>query len=217
MALARPGLRSERGLLFWKLCGAGSGHGFAFRPDGRVWAILASWASEAAARSGIEGATWRGWRERAAESWTTLLSPLSVRGAWAGVNPFLPDPGATGSGPFAVLTRATLRPRHLPHFWRAVPEVNDRIGMDPEVLFKIGIGEVPLLHQVTFSIWPDLGAMTRFARAEDGPHARAIRAARQGGWFSEELYARFQVMDSLGSWNGGNPLPAPPASERIRS
>ena len=51
------------------------------------------------------------------------------------------------------------------------------------MLFKIGIGEVPLLQQVTFSIWPDTASMAAFARA-DGPHARAIRAVREGGWFS---------------------------------
>jgi spheroidene monooxygenase len=34
--------------------------------------------------------------------------------------------------------------------------------------------------------------MAEFARA-DGPHARAIKAVRDGGWFREELYARFRV------------------------
>ena len=79
------------------------------------------------------------------------------------------------------------------------------IGTDPNVLFKIGIGEVPLLHQVTFSIWPDADSMARFAR-RDGPHARAIAAVRSEGWFREELYARFRVLGTAGRWEGGNPL-----------
>jgi spheroidene monooxygenase len=77
--------------------------------------------------------------------------------------------------------------------------------MDGHVAFKIGIGEVPLLHQVTFSIWPDTASMAAFARA-DGPHAQAIRAVREGQWFSEELYARFRILGDLGSWGGGSPL-----------
>ena len=47
--------------------------------------------------------------------------------------------------------------------------------------------------------------MAAFAR-RDGPHARAIRAVREGGWFSEELYARFQVVGDVGAWGGSSPL-----------
>ena len=53
--------------------------------------------------------------------------------------------------------------------------------------------------------------MHDFARA-DGPHARAIRAVREHGWFREELYARFTVLGHEGLWNGKAPLQG---SERI--
>jgi spheroidene monooxygenase len=86
-----------------------------------------------------------------------------------------------------------------------VPGISDVIGTDPNVAFKIGIGEVPLLHQVTFSIWPDTASMAAFARG-DGPHGRAIRAVREGNWFAEELYARFQLLGSEGTWQGRDPL-----------
>ncbi|MEM1065905.1 MAG: spheroidene monooxygenase, partial [Pseudomonadota bacterium] len=88
---------------------------------------------------------------------------------------------------------------------RRVPDISDVIGDDPNVAFKIGIGEVPLLHQVTFSIWPDTQSMARFAR-HDGPHARAIQAVRSDDWFREELYARFQVVGDRGTWEGKRPL-----------
>jgi spheroidene monooxygenase len=78
------------------------------------------------------------------------------------------------------------------------------IGADPNVMFKIGIGEVPWMQQVTFSIWPDAETMANFARA-DGPHARAIKAVRDGGWFKEELYARFRVDAVEGQWEGVTP------------
>ena len=79
------------------------------------------------------------------------------------------------------------------------------IGSDPNVAFKIGIGEVPLLHQVTFSIWPDAASMAHFARG-DGPHGRAITAVRDEGWFAEELYARFSIVQDWGTWGGIRPL-----------
>ena len=36
--------------------------------------------------------------------------------------------------------------------------------------------------------------------------AEAIRAVRENGWFSEELYARFTVLSDDGTWNGISPL-----------
>ena len=86
-----------------------------------------------------------------------------------------------------------------------MPDISAVIGADPNVLFKIGIGEVPLLHQVTFSIWPDAASMAHFARG-DGPHGRAIHAVREEGWFTEELYARFRVLGVEGRWNGADLL-----------
>ena len=129
--------------------------------------------------------------------------PTSARGAWSGRTPFRVQAEA-GDGPLAALTRATIRPRSLLRFWKREPGISAVIGSDPNVAFKIGIGEVPWLHQVTFSIWPDQSSMNAFARG--GPHARAIRAVRDEGWFREELYARFRVEGGAGSWGGQDPL-----------
>ena len=209
MGAARLALRAERRAQFWKLCGSGTGEGFTPRPNWGVWAILAVWPDEGTARAATaQSPVWARWRARAAESWTVFLSPLSARGAWAGVNPFLPDapaPAPAPRGPLAALTRATVRPARALKFWDRVPSISAVIGADPNVAFKIGIGEVPLLHQVTFSIWPDTASMAAFARG-DGPHGRAIRAVRDGNWFDEELYARFGLLGSAGSWGGTDPL-----------
>lgn len=203
MALARIALRREAHLMFWKLCGSGTGEGFTPRPNWSVWAIVAVWPDEATARAGVAGAVvWRRWRARAAESATVYMSPLSARGSWSGVNPFVPEPvPADPQGPLAVLTRASVKPGRALRFWRRVPDISAVIGQDPNVLFKIGIGEVPLLHQITYSIWPDAASMARFARG-DGPHGRAIQAVRAEGWFTDELYARFRVLGVEGVWNG---------------
>ena len=146
---------------------------------------------------------YRRWRVAAVEDWTIFLSPASVRGQWSGRQPLTGH--GTADGPLAVLTRATLRPSTAWRFWNRVPDISGAIGADPDVAFKIGIGEVPLMHQVTFSVWPDAAAMARFARA-DGPHAHAIRAVREGGWFREELYARFRILGTSGIWGGTDPL-----------
>ena len=206
MGLARPVLRRLSGLLDWKLCGTGTGEGFTPVPNTAVYAILCTWPSEDLARSRTEtAAPFTTWRHRAAEDWTIYLAPTSVRGNWGGRQPFHVSTTPDSQGPLAALTRATVKPRVALRFWRRVPDISSVIGMDGHVAFKIGIGEVPLLHQVTFSIWPDTASMAAFARA-DGPHAQAIRAVREGQWFSEELYARFRILGDLGSWGGGSPL-----------
>lgn len=190
---------------FWKLCGSGTGEGFTPVPNTAVWAILATWPSEEAARRRIATETvYRRWRRNAEESYTIYLSPASARGAWSRVQPFHVEDKHI-SGPVVALTRATVRPAAILKFWGRVPKIEAVIGEDPNVMFKIGIGEVPWLHQVTFSIWPDADAMANFAR-KDGPHARAIRAVRDEGWFNEELYARFRLLGAEGTWEGKDPL-----------
>lgn len=205
MAAARFAFARMPEARFWKLCGSGTGEGFTPRPNWGVWAILAVWPDAATARAQVRGAAvYRRWRARAVEDWTIHLAPAASRGQWAGVAPF-DATGTVGDGPLAVLTRASVRPLRLLRFWGQAPAISTRIGADPNVAFKIGIGEVPMLHQVTFSVWPDLASMTAFARG-DGPHGRAIRAVREGNWFREELYARFRILGAEGRWSGGDPL-----------
>lgn len=205
MGLARPAMRRLPGVGFWKLCGSGTGEGFTPVPNTAVYSILATWPDETTAREQTRSAAiYRRYRSRASESWTVFLGPVSARGEWSGTSPFEPS-AVPDHGPIAALTRATLRPLKAIRFWRRVPDISQVIGDDENVLFKIGIGEVPLMHQITFSIWPDTQAMADFARV-DGPHARAIRAVRDGNWFREELYARFRILGDAGTWQGQKPL-----------
>ena len=205
MGLARRGLRRTPDLIQWKLCGSGIGEGFTPVPNTAVYAILATWPSEEIARERIASApVWVRWRAHASEDWTVFLAATSVRGQWAGEQPFHAVAEPT-EGPLAALTRATVKPKVALKFWGKAPDISRVIGMDEHVAFKIGIGEVPWLQQVTFSIWPDTESMARFAR-HDGPHARAIRAVREGQWFREELYARFRILGDCGTWGGESPL-----------
>ncbi|WGH80346.1 spheroidene monooxygenase [Jannaschia sp. GRR-S6-38] len=199
MGLSRWPLARLPGLRFWKLMGSGTGEGFTPIPNTAVWAILCCWSDPAAARAGLSAPVLGRWSDRATEFCTLTLDTVSARGRWSGAQPFAG--AAAPTGPLAALTRATIRPRNLLRFWRRVPDISARVGEDPAVRLKIGVGEVPLLHQVTFSVWPDAQAMARFAR-NSGPHAEAIRAVRDGDWFAEELYARFRITDAEGRWQG---------------
>lgn len=205
MAAARFAITQVDGLHFWKLCGSGTGEGFTPRPNWGVWAILAVWDTREKAGMGLMMQPFSQWRARADETYTLFLEAYSARGKWSGEHPFSPS-GMRPEGPIAAMTRATIKPLRAARFWSRVPDISARVGRDPNVIFKIGIGEVPLLHQVTFSIWPDAAAMDAFARR--GPHADAIRAVREEGWFDEELYARFRIAGSEGTWQGRDPLPA---------
>lgn len=205
MAAARGALARVPDIAFWKLCGSGTGEGFTPIPNTGVYAILATWPDRDTAVARVaQSEIFRRYHDRADESWTIFLQPVSTRGNWSGRKPFHAA-SQKAHGPLAVLTRATLRPAVAFRFWRRVPDISTMIGSDPNVIFKIGIGEVPWLQQVTFSIWPDRSTVDWFAR-RDGPHARAIRAVRDGNWFREELYARFAVIGDRGTWDGCRPL-----------
>jgi spheroidene monooxygenase len=205
MGVARLSFMRMSQIGFWKLCGSGTGEGFTPKPNTAVWAILATWPDAETARTLISSApVFRRWHAHATESWTILLEPTSARGQWSGVSPFTAT-AAPDTGPIVALTRASMRASTFLRFWRRVPDISAAIGHDPNVIFKIGIGEVPLLHQITFSVWPDAASMAHFARG-DGPHGRAIQAVRAENWFAEELYARFRILDDWGTWGGVSPL-----------
>ena len=221
MGLARWALSRTPDLAFWKLLGSGSGEGFTPVPDTSVSAVLCVWPDLETAQERLRSEpVFRRYRARASEVFTVFLAATQVRGTWSNSQPFqavaTPDTGDNTSlkagskkgsecGPVVALTRATIRPSVALKFWKRVPDISAMIGADRNVAFKIGVGEVPWLHQVTFSIWPNARVMADFARTS-GPHASAIKAVRAGNWFSEELYARFRLLDHSGKWKGRNPL-----------
>jgi spheroidene monooxygenase len=204
MAAARLPMSRVPDIGFWKLCGSGGGVGFTPRINVDVFAILATWPDETTARARTKNASvFKRYQAKSSEHWSVYLTTDSVRGEWSGETPFSVSKHAQ-TGPLGVLTRATIKPSILTRFWRKVPNISDRIGADPNVMFKIGIGETPLFQQITFSIWPDAKSMANFART--GAHAEAIKSVRDEGWFREELYARFTLLSEEGTWGGSSPL-----------
>ncbi|MEO0761691.1 MAG: spheroidene monooxygenase [Pseudomonadota bacterium] len=204
MARAHRALEAP-GLGFARVMGTGTGEGFDPAPDTAVWTILATWEDEAAARRGLKSRGWAWRRGTAAESADLVMLPLRATGRWGGFAPFEAAEEAPDGLPLAVLTRATVKIAHARAFWSKVPAINRQIASGPGMLFRMGMGEVPLVHQVTFSVWRDPAAMRAFAYGGSG-HRTAIREVRAGGWFAEELYARFAVLGAEGRWHERPPL-----------
>ena len=204
MGFARKKLKKIKQISFFKLFGSGIGEGFTPYPNTSVYAILSVWNNLGEAENNIEEREiYENYRTHSIENCTVFLSPISSKGYWDKTNPFKPNKNEFKKKDhmLAALTRATIKPKIMLKFWSKVPAISKVIGNDKNVLFKMGLGEIPWFHQVTFSIWPNAKTMADFAR-KDGPHAKAIKSVREGNWFSEELYARFEVKKAIGKWCG---------------
>ncbi|MGF1605711.1 MAG: spheroidene monooxygenase [Rhodothalassiaceae bacterium] len=206
MGFARRPLARTPDLQFCKLFGSGTGEGFNPKPNFGVYAVLAVWPDAQVARDRLAGAPiYQRFYDHAAEHWTAYLQATRCWGSWDGRAPFAVADTAPPPRPVAVLTRATLKLRHLPAFWRQVPSISADIPNHPSMMLKIGIGEVPWIHQVTFSIWPDTEAMLAFSQNK-AAHGEGVRRAWAHGWFKEQLFARFAVIRTEGAWEGRDPL-----------
>ena len=121
MGLDRPDLVKTPGLTFKRLVGTAKGTSFAWKPDLLRWGLVAGWESEAALDAFLaESPIVQRWHEHAAEVWTMRMIPVKSAGAWGGANPFPAQPAPPGDGPFAVITRATLRFRKTRAFYTGV-------------------------------------------------------------------------------------------------
>lgn len=201
MGLAHASMKTE-GLSFYKLVGCGSGIGYDPRPDWDRYGILSVWETGQQALSALDAHPVHArWRERSTGYDRFLLKPTRARGTWSGRAPFTVPPLAQRSAPvhspdapLAILTRASLKLRKVRQFWRQVPAISRALEGAEGVTFTAGIGEIPWLHQVTFSLWSSERALNAFAH-EDGHHARAATAAFSDHWFDESLFARFSLLE----------------------
>jgi hypothetical protein len=73
--------------------------------------------------------------------------------------------------------------------------------------FAIGIGEAPLGLQGTFSVWDSSAALAEYAYRRTS-HREAIRETERSGWYTEELCARFALVQTTGTLAGADPLGA---------
>jgi len=204
MGAAQVPLRRVAGLRFYKLAGTGADGGFGAWPNFRRYVLLAVWDSaEAAETFFATHPQWQSYQQRSTETWTVRLQPLKAHGLWDGVQPFdlaAADAPAT-EGPVAVLTRASIRLVKTPRFWRYVAPTSAALAQAPGVVAAIGLGELPIIRQATFSVWESARAMQQYAY-RDATHKEVIRRTRQERWYSEEMFVRFRVLGSEGTWDG---------------
>ena len=204
MGLAPGKLAGVKDLRFGRLLGSGGGNGFSLAPNWGVYAFLGHWEDRSAADDFFQRHDWyQTARGRSSERLTVHLLPTMTHGEWGGERPFTADREAYDpTAPVAVITRATIHTRKLPDFWRYVPKTSASVYDHPERLLSIGIGEYPIFMQATFSLWRSGQAMQDFAYKGDH-HKEVVGLTRKRGWYKEEMFTRFAVTKTEGTWNGG--------------
>ena len=111
------------------------------------------------------------------------------------------------TGRVAVITRADVRLRSTRAFGRAGREVDTELHGASGLIDVVGIGEAPIGRLATFSLWDSMSSLREFAFRMPR-HQQVIQQTRDGDWYSEELFARFEPYGSSGRWNGRDPLAA---------
>jgi len=206
MAIHRLPLMFNSKCSFWKLLGSGRNGTFDLQPDWQQWGLLAVWGNKEAFDNFYTNSfinNW--WNTFTTEKWTILCQPLQSHGKWDGLKPFGKPDANIITGPVAILTRATIRLNKLKGFWTNVDSVANIMADAPGFITSLGIGEAPVYRQATFSIWRSIEDVKNFAYTSK-EHAEVIKKTRNENWYSEELFARFRIIDSLGTINGIDPL-----------
>ena len=93
-----------------------------------------------------------------------------------------------------VITRGKIKLSKQLEFWLNVSSASDSIKNADGVEFYKGIGELPLLSQATFSVWKNHKAISDFAY-KNKAHSEIIKKTRERKWYSEDLFARFEIID----------------------
>ena len=137
------------------------------------------------------------WRRISVSEYRAVLEPISSHGQWAGKQPFVAT-AKDWDGAVAAVTRARIKWSQNFRFWRSVPPVTVSLKSAPGLIAAIGIGEAPIGLQGTFSLWESAAAIREFAY-KGAAHQKAIADTSTFNWYSEELFARFAVLDQRGS------------------
>jgi hypothetical protein len=206
MALHRLPLRRQKGCTFWKLLGSGRNGTFDLHPDWQQWGLLAVW--ETHDDFGLFYQTSflsRWWKKLSIESWTLLCEPLQSHGKWDGREPFGKPAAEEYQGPVAVLTRATIRIGKMKPFWQNAASITAIMKNTRGLIISFGIGEAPFYRQATFSIWKSIDDVKAFAY-QTREHTEVIKKTRDESWYSEELFARFKIIEARGTLYGKDPL-----------
>jgi len=193
MAIGRRLARKIPGVSFAKLMGTGTGKTFTpSDADLHQWAIL--FVTEDLKR--VENSKFLShWRKRSTAVETLILNTVSSHGKWSKREPFEISTAPRLGGPVVAITRARLKWSQAIRFWRSIPPVVLDLHQSPGLKFSIGIGEAPIGLQGTLSIWESESALRDFAY-KNAPHRAAIADTKKFNWYSEELFARFDLVNT---------------------
>ena len=194
MALDRSALRRFSGVRFAKMLGTGKGETFTPRDaDATRWGALV--VIESAQLTSLDNSKLvKRWRKNSVDEVRYLVDPISSHGLWAKTNPFDYRKSAS-DGEVVAITRARIKWAENFRFWKAVPPVTSSLHSSPGLLNTIGIGEAPIGLQGTFSVWESGTALRDFAY-KNAPHRVAIENTAKYDWYSEELFARFELINT---------------------
>ena len=196
MASNKIQLKRLSGVTFIKLLGTGKGESFTPKDaDPFRWGMLLT-INENQIDALDKSFVVKSWRKICTSEYRVILKPISSHGLWSGKQPFSLDK-FEWNGKIAAVTRARIVWRKNLMFWRAVPPVTESLRQSPGLLKAIGIGEAPIGLQGTFSVWKDAASLRDFAY-KGRAHSEAIQATSANRWYSEELFARFAVIEERG-------------------
>lgn len=198
MGLAHSWLSQVEGCDFYKLMGSGAGKGFSIFPDFSVFCVLMKWENTNLMHSFFDQhEEWLQYKLRAIDTFRLDLQVVKMHGVWGGQQPFEVEAEKVENGRIVVLTRATIKKRFIPFFWSKVPRASRPVQNVKGHMFSKGVGEVPLLHQATVSVWKSREAMHSYAYKHDA-HTKMIRMTREKGWYSEEMFVEFNLLNIEG-------------------
>ena len=199
MAIDRVRSRKFTGISFSKLLGTGTGRTFTVNDANLTrWGMVVVIERDRVSDFDNSAIIQR-WRDRATAEFRAILNPLSAHGLWAKQNPFdFIQPLSHPQARIAAITRARIKWSKNFTFWRAVPPVVTDLHAAPGLIAAIGIGEAPIGLQGTFSLWESAASLRDFAYKGQA-HQKAIAQTQSIGWYSEELFSRFEVLEMRGS------------------
>jgi hypothetical protein len=198
MAIDRLRTRMFTGISFSKFLGTGTGKTFTpSDADLTRWGMVVV-IDENQIRTFDQSVIVNNWRKRSTSEFRAVLSPISSHGLWAKKNPFdFAAPLSRPDAQIAAITRARIKWNKNFIFWKSVPPVVLDLHANPGLIAAIGIGEAPIGLQGTFSMWRSASALRDFAY-KGKAHQVAIAQTEAIGWYSEELFARFEVLELRG-------------------
>lgn len=189
-------LKNVKGLNFIKSMGSGGGKGFDFTPSFTTYCWLLVWDNKEYADEFFNSNSYfKKYLSKATATKVHYLQNVISHGLWSKVNPFIKTTEFKDNDTVVVLTRARIKLRRIVQFWTKVGRTANELYKFDDLKFAIGVGELPFIQQATVSIWKNMESVKNYAY-KDETHKRVISLTRKYNWYSEELFARFVLMES---------------------